>query len=583
MTTAPNPSTAQARVVADELARSGVVHVVVCPGSRSAALAIALHEDHRLVVHVHPDERSAAFVALGIGRATGVPAAVVVTSGTAVANLLPATVEADRAAAPLLLLTADRPPELRGTGANQTIDQVGLLPPVRWVVELPVAEDRPDAVRTWRSIVARAVATARGDGGSLPGPVQIDVPMREPTVPAPDDGRSVAVPFVTPLDGRADGAPWLRMRGAEESDFDGRAALLAERLAGVQRGLILVGGPVGGVDASAAAVDAIAEATGWPVVAEVLAAARAGARALAAGPWLLGDEGFAAEHRPEVVLQIGRPTLHVGWGRWVAGASDAILIDPHAGIHDPTRSVSELLVADPTRMLTALAARMNAGGDPGWATAWSDADARVVDVLERATMSGPLTGLHVARAVLASVPAGVAVVAASSLPVRDLDLVAGRPRTPRVLANRGAAGIDGTVGTALGVALGTGRPVWGIVGDLAVLHDANGFLLQPAGASPPVTTMVVDNRGGRIFDGLPAAVHAPAFARLFTASPDRDLTLLGRLHGRNTVIIRNVDELALLGSAPPGAFMVAEVDPDQDLALRRWLRERVGAVLGGRG
>lgn len=582
MSSAPNPSTAQAVVVADELARGGVAHVVVCPGSRSAALAIALHEDPRVVVHVHPDERSAAFVALGVGRATGVPAAVVVTSGTAVANLLPAVVEADRAGVPLLLLTADRPPELRGTGANQTIDQVGLLPPVRWVVELPVAEDRPDAVRTWRAVVARAVAVARGDGGSLPGPVQLDVPTREPTVPVPDDGRSVAVPFSTPLDGRADDAPWLRIRGAGGVDVEAHAGRLAERLAGVERGLILVGGPVGRGDASAAAVDALADATGWPVVAEVIASARSGARALAAGAWLLGDGGFAAEHRPDVVLQIGRPTLHVGWGRWLAGAAEAILIDPHGGVHDPTRSLSELLVADPTRLLTALAARVDGRGRRGWATAWSEADARVSAELDPALATGPLTGLHVARAIPAAVPAGVPVVAASSLPVRDLDLVVGGPGSPAVLANRGAAGIDGTVGTALGVALGTGGRAWSVVGDLALLHDANGFLLQPAGTPPVVTTVVVDNRGGRIFDGLPAAVHAPAFARLFTAAPDRDPAALGRFHGSDPVVIRDVGELELLGSAPPGAFLVVEVDPDHDLALRRRLRERVAVALGGR-
>ena len=587
--TAPNASTAQARVVVDELARGGIRHVVVCPGSRSAALAIAVHEDPRLTVHVHPDERSAAFVALGIGRATGVPAVVVVTSGTAVANLLPAVVESDHAGVPLLLLTADRPPELRGTGANQTIDQQGLLGPgPRWAVELGVAEDRVDAVRMWRSVVARAVAVAGGATGASPGPVHLNVPTREPTVPIAADGRVTAPPFTAPLIGRDGSAPWLGVTDAPSGVDPASVERLVARISGVERGLILVGAPVGGNSVAPAAVDALAAVTGWPVVAEVLAPARSATAALDAGAWLLADEAFAARHRPEIVLTVGRPTLHGAWSGWAGRAATAILVEPFGGVHDAARALSELVVADPTRLLTEVAARLGgaAPADVGWAREWAAADAAAVAVRDATLAAGPLTGLKVARRVLEAVPAGVPLVASSSLPIRDLDLVGGR-RDVSVHANRGAAGIDGTVGTVLGVGLGTGGDVWALVGDLALLHDANGFLLQP-GSVPPVATMVVvDNRGGRIFEDLPPARHAPAFERLFVAPPTRDLTLLARFHGLVPLVVDDVAGLDRLGAAPPGersgTLVIVTIEPGVDRRSRSELRERIGtAVAGGR-
>lgn len=578
-TSAPNAATAQARVIADELARGGVRHVVVCPGSRSAALAIAVDAEPRLAVHVHPDERSAAFVALGIGRATGVPAAVVVTSGTAVANLLPAAVEADHAGVPLLLLTADRPPELRDTGANQTIDQRGLLGPVRWEVELPVAEDRPDAVRTWRAVAARAIAVARGDGGSMPGPVHVDVPTREPTVPVPDDGRTTAPEFVTPLDGRPAGAPWLRVgAGPRVADAPTIERLVA-RFAGVERGLIVVGAPVGGVTVPAAATDALSEATGWPVVAEVLAPARWGRATLVAGSWLLSDPDLLSRLRPDVVLRVGRPTLHAAWGRWEAGSADVMLVDAHGGVHDPTRSLGELVVADPSLLLGELAARLGGAGPSAWSAAWRDADRRATAAVAGALGDGPLTGLHVARSVAGSVPAGTPLVVASSLPVRDLDLVAPTVRALDVHANRGAAGIDGTVGTALGVGLGAGAGVWALLGDLALLHDANGLLLQPEDHPVPPTLVVVDNGGGRIFDGLPPARWAPTYERLFAAPPGRDLTVLARLHGLEPVEVTEAAGLAALTTAEPGTLWVATVDPQQDRSVRASVRSAVATAV----
>jgi 2-succinyl-5-enolpyruvyl-6-hydroxy-3-cyclohexene-1-carboxylate synthase len=588
--TAPNPSTAQARVLVDELARSGVQHAVVCPGSRSAALAIALHEEPRIRTHVHIDERSAAFVALGIGRATGVPAVVVVTSGTAVANLLPAAVEADHAGVPLLLLTADRPPELRDTGANQTIDQVGLLGAgMRWTVDLGVAEDRADAVRTWRSVACRAVVAARGLDGGLPGPVHLNVPFREPTVPVSDDGRAMAAPFLTPLDGRGAFAPWVEVHPPVRTASPELTDTLARRFASVERGLIVVGAEVGvGSGVSAAATDALSRATGWPVIAERHTAARQGERTLHAGSWLLADTDFMSRRTPDLVMRFGRPTLHTSWGRVLHAGVPQILIDAHGGRHDPDRAVRELVVAEPDRLVADVVARLPVAASSDWSEAWSTADrgaAAVVDALLDEAATAEVSGLHVARAVTRAVaqqlPAPGTLVVGSSLAARDLDLVAGVSSGEGVIvhANRGAAGIDGTVSTALGVALGTGEPVTLLVGDLTLLHDTNGWLLSPDAPALDVTCVVVDNGGGRIFDLLPPASHAPAFARLFTTPSERDLSGVAALHGLRTVTLDAVG----VGSTEAGpALCVVTVDMASDLATRERLRQGVAEVLAAR-
>ena len=582
---APNAATAQARVLADELARAGVRHVVVCPGSRSAALAIAVHEDPRLAVHVHPDERSAAFVALGVGRASGVPAAVVVTSGTAVANLLPAAVEADRGGVPLLLISADRPPELRDTGANQTIGQRDLLGPgLRWAAELGVAEDRADAVRTWRSVAARAVAAATGALGGAPGPVHLNVPTREPTVPVTDDGRTVGTPFTTPLDGRGAFAPWTVVRRAPRIPGSDVLDALAARFAGVERGLLVVGAEAG-PGTPAAAVDALSRATGWPVLAEGQTAARHGARALRAGSWLAADAAFAAAHRPDLVVRLGRPTVQGSWGR-LAAAGVQLLVDPDGAWHDPWRSVGEMLVADPGPVLAAVAARLATDAASDWDAAWRAADAAASAAVTAAVDAAPgLTGLAVARETLAAVPAGASLVVGASLPVRDVDLMPSARPEVRLVANRGAAGIDGTVGTTLGVAVSTGTPTWALMGDHTLLHDANGLLLQADAPDVAFTLVVVDNGGGHVFDALPPGRHAPALARLFTAPHGRDLADVARLHGLGATAV--TDRRALVAALASraaegsgGALVVVRVDPARDLEVRRAAADAVSEALG---
>jgi 2-succinyl-5-enolpyruvyl-6-hydroxy-3-cyclohexene-1-carboxylate synthase len=534
--TAPNPSTAQARVLVDELARGGLTDVVLCPGSRSAPFAFALDAEPRIRLHVHPDERSAAFVALGIAHVTGRPAAVVVTSGSAVVNLHPAVVEADAACVPLLLLTADRPPELRETAADQTIRQPGIFgSAVRWSVDLGVAEDREDAVVTWRASAARALAEAAGLSGP-PGPVQLNVPFREPTVPLNDDGRAIAAPFTTPLGtgaGAGVGTPAVTVTRAPRRLTDDAIAALATRFAAVERGLIVVGS--GAQDhATADAVHALSRVTGWPVLAEGHTAARHRDGALQAWPHLVEHDGFRDAHRPELVLRLGRATLTRALARLVATATTELVIGAHGRWWDPARTMRELLVAEPFDSLTRVTDALAMGTSSVWGDSWHTADARVdAPLAALLAEGGGHDGARVVREVIANAPLGAHVVVASSMAVRHIERHSPRRDDLVWHANRGVAGIDGNVSTALGVAVAsaatTGAPVVAIVGDLALLHDANAWLLDAALEKLDLTVVVLDDDGGTIFDLLPPG-RFPAQRRLFATPHGRDLAHFAALH-----------------------------------------------------
>jgi 2-succinyl-5-enolpyruvyl-6-hydroxy-3-cyclohexene-1-carboxylate synthase len=538
---APNASTAQARVLVDELARGGLIDVVLCPGSRSAPFAFALDAEPRIRLHVHPDERSAAFVALGIAQVTGCPAAVVVTSGSAVANLHPAVIEADAAGVPLLLLTADRPPELRETGADQTIRQAGIFgSAVRWSVDLGIAEDREDAVATWRASAARALAEASGLAGP-PGPVQLNVPFREPTVPATDDGRAVGAPFTTPLAPRAPvgvARPTVSVTRAARRLTDEHVAALATRFAAVERGLIVVGS--GAHDHTTAdAVAALSQATGWPVLAEGHTAARHRDGSLRAWPALVDHDGFRAAHRPELVVRLGRATLARPLAQLVATATTELVVDAYGRWWDPARTLvataGELLVADPVDTFTRVADVLAMSTSSVWGDGWRAADRTVAAALTaHLDAGGGHDAARTVREVLALAPLGAHVFVASSMAIRHVDRHAPHREDLVWHANRGAAGIDGNVSTALGVAVATaattGAPVVAIVGDVAFLHDANAWLLDAAVETLDLTVVVLDDDGGTIFDLLPPGAF-PAQRRLFATPHGRDLAHLAALHG----------------------------------------------------
>jgi 2-succinyl-5-enolpyruvyl-6-hydroxy-3-cyclohexene-1-carboxylate synthase len=582
VSTAPNPSTALARTLFDELVRCGLRHVVVAPGSRSTALAVAAHADPRLAVHVHPDERSAGFVALGLARATGLPAVVVTTSGSAVANLHPAVVEADTDRVPLLLLTADRPIELRATGANQAIDQVGLFGrAARWAVDLPPAEDRPGAGALWRSTADRAWAAATGTAGGAgaPGPVQCNVAFREPTVEVGDDGRSAAPAFTQPLTGRPGGVPWLGVRGAARVAADIDLQTVAARIAGTERGLMVLGG---GSGARLDAALAVAEAAGWPVIAEPHSGGRRGPTAIAHAPLLLGHAGFARAHTPDLVLRVGRTTVGRELAQLLGPAVPQVLVDVHGGWADPARAVSELVVADPDRLFADLATVLPGPASSQWLDGWRAADAAAAAAVERALGEDP-SEPQVARDLHADLPDGARLHVASSMPIRDLDAFAAPRVGLSVTASRGASGIDGTLSTALGVALGHDGPTALLTGDLAFLHDTNGFLLSPDAPTLDLVVLLVDNDGGGIFHFLPQAEHVPAFERLFGTPHGRDLGALAEVHG--ATVHRPADRAAVraavaAGLAAGGLHVVhVRSEREENVALHRRLRAEVVAAL----
>jgi 2-succinyl-5-enolpyruvyl-6-hydroxy-3-cyclohexene-1-carboxylate synthase len=445
-----NPSTALATVLVDELVRCGVRHAVLCPGSRNAPLSFALHaaeQAGRLALHVRIDERSAAFLALGMALRSGVPVPVVCTSGTAAANLHPAVLEAHHAGIPLLAVTADRPAELVGTGANQTVHQAGLFgTAVRAAPSLAATSDYAQHAQ-WRSTVDRAVAAARGALGGGPGPVHLNVPFREPLVP-------LASPEAAPdrlevLEGRPTNAPWTvvpagpPVRIEVELDLGRRILVIAGHgAAAAPPGLPLVAEPT---------------APGWP-------------DGLVTGPWLL-DSPVLEALRPEQVLVLGRPTLHRPVQR--------LLADPTVAVTVLTDRPEWTDVAG-TAVAVGTALRCSGLPDPEWLRRWQQADGRAAAAVSSTVDDHPeATGLGVARLMLPALPAGALLLLGSSNPIRDVSLAARPRRGLTVLANRGVAGIDGTIAAATGAALMHGGPGYALVGDLTFLHDANGLLAGP--------------------------------------------------------------------------------------------------------
>lgn len=556
------PSTALARTVVTALVAAGVREVVLCAGSRSAPLAYALHAAEAsgwLRLHVRHDERSAAFTALGVGEVGGL-AAVVTTSGSAVANLAPAALEADEAGVPLLLVTADRPAALRGTWANQTsAHQAGIFGPVvRAVLEVDADHADPAAV------VAAAAATARG-GRERGGPVHLDVAFADPLVPE---------------------QPWepgpAPARGATAGEPDGPDAPDGPPVA-------LVAGPrtvvLAGHGARAGARE-LAERAGWPLLAEPSSGARSGPCAVPAYRLLLGGAAPHLVAGIERVVAFGRPTLSRPVTALLARTDvDLVHVRPHDD--DPGPADRERLVR--VRAVQAPAAPEGAGfpstpPSSGWLDAWLRAGRAAAGAVGRA--AGPagapaggavLTGLAVAAAVAATTSEDQVLVCAASNPVRDVDLAAAPwERHPlAVLSNRGVSGIDGTVSTACGAALATGALVRVLVGDLAFLHDLNALLLPVAEVVPHVQVVVADDDGGGIFSGLEHGEPSreATFERLFGTPHGSDVAALCSGYGASCREVTSPEGLSAALSAPAPGLSVVLVRTD-----RSALRERAAAI-----
>ncbi|MFC4001692.1 2-succinyl-5-enolpyruvyl-6-hydroxy-3-cyclohexene-1-carboxylic-acid synthase [Prauserella oleivorans] len=558
-----NPSTAQARVIVDELVRNTVSHVVLCPGSRNAPLSLALHDAAsagKLTLHVRIDERGAGFLALGIAARTGRPVALVCTSGTAAANFHPAVLEADRAGVPLMVLTADRPPELRAAGANQVIEQQHLYgSAVRYFDELAVAERRAGQNAYWRSQVCRAWNAAYGEWRC--GPVHLNVPFREPLVPDDSDADG----WYEPLEGRPQGARWTEL-----PDF---GALPSFVVPAARQGLVIA------CDAGARAASEWAEEHGWPVLSETGGLGLGGSTAISGGAWLLAIEEFLAEHKPEQVLCIGRPTVFRQVQRLLSDpAVEVLLVRPDSDWPAPAHNVRQVgqWFDAPTKP-----------SDPEWLARWQRADAAATQAVHETLAAEPWpSGLRVAEELVRELPKDSLLVVGSSNPARDVALVGGLRPDVLVHRNRGVAGIDGTVSTAIGAATVHRGPSYALLGDLTFLHDINGLLIGPEEERPDLTIVVFNDDGGGIFTLLEqgAPEHSAGFERVFGTPHGADLAALCAGYH---VPYRRAETLAGFREAlaPEPGLRVVEVRADRsrhrDLHAR--LREAVtAAVLGSR-
>jgi len=499
---APNTTYLWTQVLVEELVRNGVETFFVAPGSRSTPLTVAAarHPDAETILHV--DERGNAFAALGYGRATQTPAVWITTSGTAVANGLPAVVEASVDGVPLLLLTADRPPELRDTGANQTIDQVKIFGDyVRWQVDVPPPSDEIDPAYVLTTVNQAIHRTVRPPAG----PVHVNCMFRKPLEPVESE-TTVTVPRVVE-DWAAGSEPYTQYPRPISMPSGAEVEALAERLGGTKQGLVVVGR----LD-SAAAADAtrrLATHLGWPLVPDLTSRLRLGGERSAGrvpyGDLVLTSETFREANAPEAVLQVG--------GRFASKRLRLFLRDcapetwavvrPDPSRIDPDHRVTHHVEADVPTVADALIARLDDGpGTAGWCDAWTGASARAETVVQdHADETDTLTEPLVATTLSAEMPASHALVAASSMPVRDLNRHGSTDGSAGpAYANRGASGIDGTVATAAGVATGRDGPVTLLIGDLALWHDLNGLALLQ---NRQVVVVVVNNDGGGIFHFLP--------------------------------------------------------------------------------
>ena len=547
-----NASTAFARVLVDELVRGGVTDAVLAPGSRSAPVALALaaaERAGRLRLHVRIDERTAAFLALGLAKASGRPVPVLTTSGTAAAHLHAAVLEADASGVPLLALTADRPPELRGTGANQTIDQRGLYGgAVRWTADVGVPEaGREEAQnRYWRSLAAKALVVARGAVSGDPGPVHLNLALREPLMP--DDDGDLAGPW----EGRADGGPWT----AGEAP-----APAAPRTGGAGgRTLVVAGdGPFPHVDLSG------------PLIAEPTSGMWGSA--LRGGVLLLGTPDWLAAHRPDRVVVLGRPTL----SRPVA----ALLADQRVRVETVATSPRW---ADAGRTSAAVVREPAVSSEPvpEWTEGWERGAARVADAIDAVLDgSGCLTAARLARDMVAALPSGALLVLGSSTPVRDVDRLAVPRADLTVLANRGVAGIDGTVSTAIGAALAHGGPAFALMGDLTFLHDLTGLMPGEGERLPDLTIVVPDNDGGGIFAQLEPGEdrYARDYRRVFGTPHGRDLVAVAQGLGWTASAVASAGELADALAAGGPRVVVVRTDQRAEADLARELRAAAGRAL----
>ena len=542
------------RAFCEELARCGVEHACTSPGSRSTPIVLSLVREQRIRCWSHIDERSAAFFALGAAKATGKPTAVTCTSGTAAANLTPAVIEAREARVPMIVLTADRPSELRDVGAGQTIDQIKLYgDAVKWFAEVAIDGATDEGLRWIRTLACRAYWTALE---GRPGPVHLNFPLREPLVvdePLPPDSTA-----------RSGGQPYVIVEPpGPPPPASGPGPHPSGRL------LIVAG--AGTPDPQGLAE--FAARVGVPVLADALSGARRGGAAIAHYDLLLRDPAFADAHRPGFVFRVGDLPTSKPLRSWLASLPDAVQIafDPYSAWHDPASVVG-------MRLRSALPQPDRLDIEPGWLEAWRAADAEAGETIA-AELEDQLSEPLVAARLVEWMPADATLFVASSMPVRDVEEFSPVIDTPpTVLANRGANGIDGTVSTAFGVAAATGKPVVLLIGDVALLHDMGG-LLAAKRLNLSLTVVLLNNDGGGIFHFLPVATQTDAFEDHVATPHGVDFAhvaaLYGLIHQRpiSTGDLKAAVEISIEDGR--GALIEVKTNREQNLALHRRIASAV--------
>jgi 2-succinyl-5-enolpyruvyl-6-hydroxy-3-cyclohexene-1-carboxylate synthase len=547
----------------DELARAGVRNVVICPGSRSTPLAMIFTEQHTIKMWMHLDERSAAFFALGLAKASRQPVALVCTSGTATANFLPAVVEAYYACVPLLVLTADRPPELRNIGAPQTIDQDHLYGShAKWFVEMALPEATPTALRYVRATADRAVAEAVA---APAGPVHLNFPFREPLVPLPAESPVADVQ-------RAD-KPYTQvtpgLRRADASELE----VLADQLANVERGLIVCG-PLDD-QGFPAAVTRLAQALGYPILADPLSQVRCGPhvrdQVIAAYDALLRDAGFAAEAVPQVVLRFGAVPTSKPLVQYLEAHADCpqILFDGGGRWNDPALIASRVIYVDARSLCDDLYAKVvrKSKSSGAWLAHWLEAERRTqLAVISQLAGYSELFEGSVFTELAAVLPDDATVFASSSMPVRDMDtFMPGSGKAIRFMANRGANGIDGVVSSALGASAASTHPLALVIGDVAFYHDMNGLLAAKL-HQLNATVVLINNNGGGIFSFLPQADYPEHFEQLYGTPHGLDFRHAAELYGAHYTVAADWPAFreAVTRSITTGRLNIVEVQTNRE-------------------
>jgi 2-succinyl-5-enolpyruvyl-6-hydroxy-3-cyclohexene-1-carboxylate synthase len=543
------------RALLDEFVRCGMEHACTSPGSRNTPIVLSMAREPRLQSWSHVDERASGFFALGAAKASGRPVAVTCTSGTAAANLFPAVIEAHEAGVPLILLTADRPPEHRDIGAGQTIDQIKLYgDAVKWFFELGIPEASAQGLRWVRALACRAYWTAI-DG--RPGPVHINVPLREPLI------LDAPLPDVEPGGGgRPDGQPWLRTTPAGSPVTGARGSGRHEFAK-----TVFIAGGLGPDPALGARLAALAARARVPLLADPLSGARSGPAAIAHFDLILRDPETAARLTPNAVCQIGELPTSKPLRRWLESLDEARYVHYAADErwHDPVSRVSQRIAGSLTDLLDRIESDQVVADDSDWLDQWSQADSTVAHAIAEPLLPAGLSEPATITALAQFLPPNATLFVGASMPIRDVEeFFPALNDPPRVLANRGANGIDGTVSSAFGAAAATDGEVVLVLGDVTLAHDIGG-LLAAHRTGLKLTVVLLNNDGGGIFNFLAVSNEGDAFEQHVATPTDLNFALAAELYGFGHAVADTVDDFAdaLMGALAGTNSTIIEVRTDR--------------------